>query len=84
VGAGFFAPPHYTGIELLARFIPADIYEEIHILAQKYHWSREEILSLPNWERRLYIQKLIRDAERLERELEKEREKFSGGKGFGR
>ncbi len=48
-----------------------DILEEVHILALKYHWGRDEILDLPNWERVAYLQKIIRDAEYLQEEQER-------------
>jgi hypothetical protein len=42
----------------------------VHILAVKYHWGRDQILNLPNWERVAYITKIIRDAEEERRMIE--------------
>lgn len=47
-----------------------DILEEVHILARKYHWGRDEILDLPNWERVVYIEKIVRDVQEEQRMIE--------------
>jgi hypothetical protein len=32
------------------------LYEDVHALASRYHWSEREILELPRWRRRLYLE----------------------------
>lgn len=54
-----------------------DILEEVHILAVKYGWSRNEILELPNWERAAYLKKIIRDAEEERRMIEEAQRKHA-------
>jgi hypothetical protein len=34
---------------------PAQLYQEVHELALRYHWSEEEILQLPRARRRMYL-----------------------------
>ncbi len=71
MGPGFSpAPERGLGLHLLIGSIWHDILEEVHILAIKYGWSRNEILDIPNWERVAYIEKLIRDAKEEERMIE--------------
>lgn len=49
----------------------------MHVLAVKYGWSREEILSLPNWERVAYLKKIIRDAEEERRLIEEAERRYA-------
>ena len=41
------------------------LYREVHYLAYHYHWSEQEILALPRAKRRLYIEILADEIERL-------------------
>lgn len=55
--ADFFFGELATGEDLLRR--------EVHYLAYHYHWSETEILSLPRYKRRAYIEILASEIERL-------------------
>ena len=53
--------PDLTGLALerLARAQDAAI-EDVHALASRYHWSETQVLQLPEWRRRRYLE-LIRE-----------------------
>ncbi len=50
----FFSPRSYVTSEL--RFEAAFLYEDVHLLAVRYHWSEEKILSLPRARRLQYAE----------------------------
>ena len=53
-----------------------DPIAQVHVLAANYHWARSEILSMPSWERRLYLKLVLdehREYERKMKELESRR-----------
>ena len=50
----FFSPRSYVTGEL--RFEAAFLYEDVHLLAARYHWSEEKILSLPRARRLQYAE----------------------------
>ncbi len=41
------------------------LYREVHYLAFHYHWGEEEIMRMPRWRRRAYIQVLADEIERI-------------------
>ncbi len=41
---------------LVLEVAPASLFEDVHSLASSYHWSEEQILSLPTARRRLYLE----------------------------
>ena len=43
------------------RDAQARLIEEVHCIASKYHWSEEQILSIPAWRRSRYITMIERD-----------------------
>jgi hypothetical protein len=43
----------------------APLYREVHYLAYHYHWSEREIMSLPRTKRRMYIEILADEIERI-------------------
>lgn len=49
-----FNPRSYVTSEL--RFEAAFLYEDVHLLAARYHWSEEKILSLPRARRLQYAE----------------------------
>lgn len=51
-----FEPLRYVLLEF--RALAASIHEEIHLLAQGYHWSEEAILALPRHRRALYAERI--------------------------
>jgi hypothetical protein len=55
--ADFFFGELATGEDLLRR--------EVHYLAYHYHWNESEILALPRYKRRAYIEILASEIERL-------------------
>ena len=38
-----------------------ELFETVHLLASKYHWSEAEILALPQWRRERYRKMLARE-----------------------
>ena len=50
----FFSPRSYVISEL--RFEATFLYEDVHLLAARYHWSEEKILSLPRARRLQYAE----------------------------
>jgi len=56
--AVYFDPEDFTLRELRAQ--SARVFEEIHLLAKRYHWSEEQILRLPGTRRARYAE-LIRE-----------------------
>lgn len=48
---------------------PDAFYREIHYLAYYYHWSLDQILSLPRWKRKKYIEFLIDEISREREEV---------------
>ena len=54
----FFNPRTYVQREL--RFEAAFLYEDVHLLATRYHWSEEKILSLPRTRRVQYAELAVR------------------------
>ena len=53
----FFFSELRTSLDLL--------YREVHYLAYHYHWSEREIMEMPRQRRRMYIQVLAEEIERL-------------------
>lgn len=41
-----------------------DIYEQVHLIARHYHWSEEEILSLSNVDRKIYVELILEEQHR--------------------
>lgn len=54
---GFFLNRLRAGLGLL--------YHEVHILAYHYHWSENEILALPREKRKMYLQLLASEIQRV-------------------
>ncbi|MCK4762160.1 MAG: hypothetical protein KAW12_08185, partial [Candidatus Aminicenantes bacterium] len=54
---GFFLDEVRKGIEFL--------YREVHLLAYHYHWSEQEILAMSRQKRRMYIEILADEIERM-------------------
>lgn len=48
------------------RIRRTQLYEEVHYLAYHYHWSEREIMSMPRTKRRMYIQILAEQIERMQ------------------
>lgn len=55
----FFNPQGYIQREL--RYEAAFLYEDVHLLAQHYHWPEEKILSLPRARRVQYAELAMRE-----------------------
>ena len=55
----FFNPQSYIQREL--RYEAAFLYEDVHLLAQRYHWPEEKILSLPHARRVQYAELAMRE-----------------------
>lgn len=51
------------------RISRALLYREVHYLAYHYHWSEREIMELPRTKRRMYIEILADEIERLNHAL---------------
>jgi hypothetical protein len=53
----------FDPVEMLTE--PGDalalLFEEVHVLASRYHWSEKQILALPRERRRLYLRFIDRD-----------------------
>jgi hypothetical protein len=50
-----------------------DLYDEVHIIAYYYKWGEKEILSLPSFKRRMYLERIDKQI-KAENQTEEERE----------
>ncbi len=46
------------------RVQASQIFEDVHLLATRYHWTEEKILALPNWRRQHYVDRVAAERER--------------------
>jgi len=55
-----FDPISFVMAELRQAALP--VYDEVDVLAARYHWSEDDILSLPSWRRRRYVDAALSEA----------------------
>jgi hypothetical protein len=55
-----FDPISFVMAELAQAALP--VYDEVDVLAARYHWSEHDILSLPSWRRRRYVDAALSEA----------------------
>ena len=56
----WFDAQRYVQREL--RYDAEFLYEDVHLLASRYHWTEEKILSLPTMRRVQYVEMALRGA----------------------
>jgi hypothetical protein len=55
-----FDPISFVMAEMAQAALP--VYDEVDVLAARYHWSEDDILSLPSWRRRRYVDAALSEA----------------------
>lgn len=49
----------------VARYPLDRLYEEVSFVAYHFHWSHDDVLALPHWERRRWCEEISRINERM-------------------